>query len=85
MNTCEWCDEPIDGPWVAIPHGGAPGRIQVFFHSECFFRSVAGSVAHQERRCSCFGGNDDEDPTLSKRESAKAAFELFRKMHPAFE
>lgn len=30
-------------------------------HIECFLRSVLGSVAHLERRCTCFGGDVPED------------------------
>lgn len=46
------------------------------WHLECMMRSTLGSVAHQERRCSCFQKEKDvacEDPTRTRRENARAA------------
>jgi hypothetical protein len=81
-EECLHCGEPIaeGDAGIVMPcielgedgHARAPKRAQ---HRECFLRTMVGSVAHQEGRCSCFGGKDeDEDPPgMSKREAARAA------------
>ena len=48
-------------------------------HLECIVRQVVGSVAHQEGRCSCHGGDGTDDPRLTQRESARRAFEMFER------
>jgi hypothetical protein len=35
-------------------------------HQACAVRQVVGSVAHQQRRCQCYGGTDDDDEGLTK-------------------
>lgn len=69
MN-CTWCDEPVE------IHERHPNSQQPF-HYACFFRSVAGSVAHLEGRCSCciVGAEEGDPPGMTKREAARAAFE----------
>jgi hypothetical protein len=63
---CAWCDEelPLDMP--------SP----ITMHPECAIRAIMGSVVHQQRG---EGGDCDrscvDDPTLTKREAAKAAAE----------
>lgn len=44
-------------------------------HKECFMRQAIGSVAHIERRCSCYvpGAFEGDDPRLTKRQAARAA------------
>jgi hypothetical protein len=51
------------------------------YHYECAVRIVIGSVAHIERRCSCFvdGSEDDDPPGLSKRDAARMAHAAFRR------
>ena len=39
--------------------------------------SWLGSVAHQEKRCSCFGGTASDDPILTRRQAAEAAADIF--------
>ena len=47
-------------------------------HRECHMRMVVGSIAHQSRKCSCFGGKaQDENPKLTIRQNAKAAMDYF--------
>lgn len=46
-------------------------------HYECMIRSVVGSVGHQQQRCSCYGGTDEDPPGLTRREAAIAATRLF--------
>lgn len=69
---CNWCDEevlPGEEPKELI-HGG-------HFHIECALRCIAGSVGHINKRCSCYGGTEDDDPNLSKRDQARAAQQAF--------
>jgi hypothetical protein len=44
-------------------------------HRECAMRAILGSVAHIEKRCSCYvpGSQENDPPGLSRREAAKAA------------
>lgn len=46
-----------------------------YVHYECAFRSIMGSVAHIQRRCSCFvAGSEAEDPPgMTRRQAALAA------------
>lgn len=50
-------------------------------HENCNFRSIVGSVAHIEKRCSCFvAGSTEGDPEgMTKREAANAARKAFEK------
>jgi hypothetical protein len=74
-EICQWCDEPV-----------LPGQQNLVFqtqamHSECGFRPVAGSVGHILRRCSCCSKDNLGDPPgLTKREAARAAFVLWRRI-----
>ena len=66
--TCAYCEEPVG------KHEQHPAYMQPM-HIECHIRQVAGSVAHLERRCSCYILDSDEGdpPGLTKREAAHAA------------
>jgi hypothetical protein len=69
-RECEYCDELIAvGDDGVILVGGT------ILHRECNFRMIIGSVAHQEKRCSCFGGNAAHDDGMTRREGARAALE----------
>ena len=71
MN-CRWCGEPIERQDHEALAMCEP------MHRECLYRSVMGSVAHMSRRCSCYvaGSSEGDDPALSRRDAAKAAFEM---------
>lgn len=71
--ACTYCREPIYLTELA-PNRGA------LLHHECLFRSVIGSIAHQEQRCHCFvpGSTEDDPPGLSLREGARAAVLYYR-------
>jgi len=47
--------------------------------SVCLLRQVVGSVAHQQGRCSCYGGDEGDDPALTRREAAAAAVAYFER------
>jgi hypothetical protein len=68
---CSWCDEPIAADACGYFYSGpTPPAV----HVECFVRQVIGSVAHQQRRCTCYGGHDEDPPGLSKRDAARLAY-----------
>jgi hypothetical protein len=79
---CARCDEPIaseDEGWLIPAIGTAGARSELPFHRACYLRGMVGSVAHQQRRCSCFvtGGTAEDDPALSVRAAAQAAEAYF--------
>jgi hypothetical protein len=51
------------------------------FHRNCFLRLICGSVAHIERRCSCFvPGSECHDPEgMTLRQAADAAVAAMRR------
>jgi hypothetical protein len=73
MKTCYWCAEPIEDSemWALVGDKVA--------HENCNLRSVLGSVAHIEKRCSCFvPGSTEGDPEgMTRREAANAAKRAF--------
>jgi hypothetical protein len=78
---CVYCEEPIQlgDRGVIIPHVGQKGCDASHpWHMDCFLRTVVGSVGHQKQKCSCFGGNEDDPPGMTKREAATAAARLFK-------
>jgi hypothetical protein len=71
---CHWCKERIArievDPLVNTP-----------MHRECAFRSIMGSLAHIEGRCSCVvaGATETDPPEMTRREAAKAALAAWEK------
>jgi len=77
---CFRCDEPFaPSEWGIIsyyvPEAGACASIAR--HRECEMRGVIGSVGHQLRQCSCYGGDREDPPELSIRDAARAAVALW--------
>lgn len=81
-GDCLWCGEPVletEGHQVTrvLTAEGAPTiRWQ---HRECVVRATVGSVAHQQGLCRCFGGTGEDDPGLTQRQAARAAYEFMRR------
>jgi hypothetical protein len=74
--TCLNCEEPV-----------LPGEQDPHFHSqpmhkECGIRGVVGSVGHLQKKCSCYGGTEEDPPGMTKRQAAQAAAALFRELNP---
>lgn len=82
-HCCRYCDQPIAaddrGVFVQFFAPDRQSRL-VPEHYECFMRQIIGSVAHQERRCSCFGKQDPPEP--NRREAARAALAVWQRNQP---
>jgi hypothetical protein len=64
---------------VFLSENTTPKSAEISYHRECFMRQVVGSVAHQRKTCTCFGGTEAEDPAeLTPRQEAAAAVALFK-------
>ena len=87
-EACEEIDPPVLAPCArcgelirstdsgfAVPVLGEP--LLAAYHRACFLRGITGSVAHQKKQCSCFGGAGEDDPSLSPRQAAEAAVKLW--------
>jgi len=82
-TPCAWCDETIaqGEHGLFIPHVTSTGSAETLevsavylpYHQECMLRTVLGSLAHVERRCTCYGGtkNDEAHGALTKRQEAR--------------
>lgn len=84
---CQRCGEPIragDCGWM-IPYYDGEAR-EVPYHHACHLRGILGSVAHQQRKCSCYvpGATCGDDPKLTRRQAAEAAlkfWQIARRLH----
>jgi hypothetical protein len=74
-QLCLYCDEAIvegdEGQMVFSFDGAKP------VHRECLVRQVVGSIGHQLKRCSCYGGNEEDPPGMTRRQAAIAACKYF--------
>lgn len=80
VPACMHCGEDVrDGePARDMPiHYLCGAREVERIHLECALRMVVGSVGHQLRECSCFGGTRDDPEGMTRREAARAACDLF--------
>src|SRR5262245_45525506 len=73
---CVWCAESFTDAdeGYTVPHCGDTINRQPW-HVECWLRQLSGSVAHIERRCSCYvdGSDEGDAPNLTRRQAAAAA------------
>lgn len=72
---CQWCDEPVTAHERS--HGATVNSSGQAVHYECGLRSAVGSVGHQRRLCSCYGGDQEDPPGMTRREAARAALLYF--------
>jgi hypothetical protein len=74
---CFYCGEGIGRDDNGYIDGG--GSV---FHRACFLRLIYGSVAHQLRTCSCFGGGPCTPwpKGMTVRQEAEDAVELHEKL-----
>lgn len=89
--TCIWCHEevlPGEGPpslpkltgLAAQTQGGVVDGEQVTqenVHKECLIRMVSGSKGHILKKCSCYGGTEEDPPEMTLRQAAVAAAEAY--------
>jgi hypothetical protein len=81
-SECCWCKEGfVEGeqglglPTASLSVGSTSmdSEILSYYHKNCFLRSLLGSVGHQRKQCSCYGGTLEDPQGLSLREAANAA------------
>lgn len=74
---CQWCKEEIlpdeESLIDEVLPSGEVVKKPLPFHRECQFRVCCGSAGHIKKACSCYGGNEEDPPGVSKREAARAA------------
>ena len=82
-KCCSWCQERFNGYDQRLGIPDALSESFTFYHPNCFMRTILGSVGHQQKKCNCFGGNEEDPPEMSLREAANAAVALFEynKLH----
>jgi len=73
FTVCRRCGEPVLATDKRSP-ATLDGRP---LHWECGLRIVVGSVGHLQRRCSCYGGSDEDPEGMTKRQAAQAAAALW--------
>lgn len=75
-EACLLCGVPFEpgdsGQASPVVRERGPAEIR-HVHTECQYMSVTGSLAHHQRRCSCYGG-DGGTPGLSYRAEAVAVW-----------
>jgi hypothetical protein len=82
-ESCLHCEEAIDAAdsGVVTPLMDGEGVRAAYYHVECWGRVLLGSTGHQLRLCPCFGGTyEGEPPEMSKRDAARAAWDLSRRI-----
>lgn len=77
--TCEYCDEPI------LPTDWKAPVKSAHLHGECAFRMVSGCVEHGRGGQMVCDGTCRDDPGLTRRQAAQAAFDEYRKLHHGHE
>jgi hypothetical protein len=72
-EACLMCDEAIlpgdSGTIIGALEADGTAR-QRPMHKECGLRSVVGGIGHIMGLCHCYGGEMEDPPGLSKRQSA---------------
>jgi hypothetical protein len=79
MKRCENCKEELEAD-DDVTMMNVAGNLKPM-HRNCQLRLIIGSVAHIERRCSCFvpGSDENDPPGMTIRQAADAAAEAFRR------
>jgi hypothetical protein len=72
-EMCPHCEEAIEPFDITILVNTEK------FHNECLFRMTMGSVGHLRRTCCCYGGTEEDPPGMTRRQSARAAFNYFNR------
>lgn len=82
-ELCFHCGERfnINDNGFAVPCIAHDEISEIYYHQECHIRLIVGSVAHQQKRCTCYGGKDEDDPALTRREAAQQAMLMHIRAH----
>lgn len=78
-EICYHCNEPIadgDSGYI-MPIYGINGLRMQIIHRECFLRELLGSLGHQQKKCSCHGGTEEDPPNMTTRQAAQAAVDYW--------
>jgi len=77
QSHCIWCDEVLLPSDTRHTYANGPSA-----HRACALRQVVGSVAHLERRCSCYvpGATEGDPDGLTRRAAAEAAVQAFMRL-----
>jgi len=75
---CIWCGEEVLPEELLVGFYCIRGSGQL--HRECMIRTIIGSLAHLQGKCSCrVKGSCEGDPEgVSKREGARLAYHFYR-------
>lgn len=84
-QLCGWCSLPIANgdrglliPIASLGEDGQPRYSAVPWHRECLTRSIVGSPAHLDGRCTCHGGPVCGD--LTPQRMREEALEVWRRV-----
>jgi hypothetical protein len=83
VDVCLWCDEVVDQRDNRTSIIEMATGLRRWRHLECALRMVSGSVAHIEQRCGCYmqGSTDSDDPALTRRQAAEAAWHAYKRRY----
>jgi len=78
-EICTHCAEAIAEEEPGFRYANGPVA-----HYECFMRMSVGSLAHIEKRCSCFvpGAECTDPPEMARREAARVAVAAWHRLQP---
>lgn len=83
-EICAFCEEKFieNDQGVSIPCLSENNESMFsHYHKNCFLRTIVGSVGHQRKECSCFGGEFEDPLDISLREAANQAVLEFENSH----
>lgn len=77
QTHCIWCNEVLLPAETRYTYANGPQA-----HRACALRQVIGSVAHLERRCSCYvpGATEGDPDGLTRRAAAEAAVQALMRL-----
>jgi hypothetical protein len=75
-QPCLRCHEPIGPNEYGYITAHSDGSLKPQ-HFECFMRAIVGSLGHQQGKCFCFGGTEEDPPEMTEREAARAALAYY--------
>lgn len=82
-EACSWCLELIapEDSGIVMMHFDGLRSSRRPIHLECDARMLIGSLAHLQRRCSCFTGCKEAPLGMTKREEARRVWAAMKPQH----